>query len=294
MVSTKSVLQYGGMASDVIFPVQGSVSPWVMLDSANNTDPNAQYHDFCAFTNDSRPELGTCLSEIKDMANTICLLSLRLPVCKQAGGINTQFMSSTIVDLFKINSGQDFMKKFKDGLGLDSATLESQRTCLRNLFLISAVDNRNSPQFLLVLMVSIIGFKFIASINFGAVHAPKDHDKFRTLLDLAMIARHHVSCLIFWVLTRTWTLNLLSFVLIGEGARQHNMAKVYSGLYECAGHVVPYLVVIKVGKPDREVMSRNHVMHFLNKVHYNMPMNPLELEMYHQIKNVIMHQADIL
>ena len=28
-------------------------------------------------------------------------------------------------------------------------------------------------------------------------------------------------------------------------------------------------------------------MHFLNKVHFNAPMSPLELEMYHQIKNVI-------
>ncbi|KAI9568308.1 chitin synthase-domain-containing protein, partial [Boletus coccyginus] len=44
---------------------------------------------------------------------------------------------------------------------------------------------------------------------------------------------------------------LLSFVLLEEGAQQHNMGKVYSGLYECAGHVVPYLVVVidKVGKP---------------------------------------------
>ncbi|KAG1811048.1 chitin synthase-domain-containing protein [Suillus variegatus] len=29
------------------------------------------------------------------------------------------------------------------------------------------------------------------------------------------------------------------------------------------------------------------IMHFLNKVHFSTPMNPLELEMYHQIKNVI-------
>ena len=30
----------------------------------------------------------------------------------------------------------------------------------------------------------------------------------------------------------------LSFVSLGEGAKQHNMGKVYSGLYECAGHAV--------------------------------------------------------
>lgn len=388
VVSTKSVLQYGGMASDAIFPVQvsalcngvsGSVSPWVTLDSANNTDPNAQYHDFRAFTNDSRPDwyfesmtimrwnnrvgyVGYTPSEIKDMANSgssvgildglIYDLTTYLnyppavvtPTGTQAGGsVDTQFMSSTIVDLFKINSGQDFTKQFNDGLGLDSATLESQKTCLRNLFLIGAVDNRNSPQCLFsqyillvlsVLMVSIIGFKFIASINFGAVRAPEDHDKFvicqvpcytegeaslrRTINSLAVLKYDDKRKLILIVCdgnivgsgndrpTPRIVLDILgadpnldpeplSFVSIGEGARQHNMAKVYSGLYECAGHVVPYLVVVKVGKPTERSRPGNRgkrdsqmvVMHFLNKVHYNTPMNPLELEMYHQIKNVI-------
>ena len=42
----------------------------------------------------------------------------------------------------------------------------------------------------------------------------------------------------------------LSFMSLGEGAKQYNMGKVYSGLYACAGHVVPYLVVVKVGKPS--------------------------------------------
>lgn len=34
----------------------------------------------------------------------------------------------------------------------------------------------------------------------------------------------------------------LSFLSIGEGAKQHNMGKVYSGLFEASGHVVPYVV----------------------------------------------------
>ncbi|KAI5986271.1 chitin synthase-domain-containing protein [Pisolithus orientalis] len=370
MVSTKSVLQYGGMASDVIFPVQGSVSPWVTFNSANNTDPNAQYHDFCAFTNDSRlnwyfksmmimwwnNRIGyvryTPL-EIKDMANSG--LSVRIldgliydlttylsyppavitPTSMQAsGGIDTQFMSSTIIDLFKINSRQDFTKKFKDGLGLDSATLESQRMCLCNLFLISAVDNRNSPQCLFlqyillilsVLMVCIIGFKFIASINFGAVHAPKDHDKFvicqvpcytegevslwHMINSLAVLKYDDKHKLILIVCDRNIVrsgndrptpcimLDILGadLNLDPELLGFHNMAKVYSGLYKCAGHVVPYLVVVKVGKPTERSRPGNCgkcdsqmvVMHFLNKVHYNMLMNPLELEMYHQIKNII-------
>lgn len=36
--------------------MSGSVSPYVTLSSANDTDPNASYHDFRAFTNDSRPD----------------------------------------------------------------------------------------------------------------------------------------------------------------------------------------------------------------------------------------------
>ena len=60
--------------------------------------------------------------------------------------------------------GQDLVKDF-NSLGLDSATLDIQRTCLRHLFLIGMVDSRNSPQCqfsegillaLSILMVSII------------------------------------------------------------------------------------------------------------------------------------------
>ena len=49
----------------------------------------------------------------------------------------------------------------------------------------------------------------------------------------------------------------LSFMSLGEGAKQHNMGKGYSGLYECAGHVVPYLVVVKVGKPTERSRPGN-------------------------------------
>ena len=62
--------------------------------------------------------------------------------------------------------------------------------------------------------------------------------------------------------------------MLGESAKQHNMGKVYSGLYECGGHVVPYLVVVKVGKPTERQRPGNRgkrdsqmvIMHFLNKV----------------------------
>lgn len=71
--------------------------------------------------------------------------------------------------------------------------------------------------------------------------------------------------------------------------------KVYSGLYEFEGHVLPYIVVVKVGKPTERSRPGNRgkrdsqilVMRFLNRVHFDAEMSPLELEIYHQIKNVI-------
>ena len=53
-------------------------------------------------------------------------------------------MSQAIVDLFMYNSGQDLTKKINAGLSLDSDTLQRQKTCLRNLFLVGAVDNREA------------------------------------------------------------------------------------------------------------------------------------------------------
>ncbi|KAG9310142.1 glycosyltransferase family 2 protein [Chiua virens] len=387
VIPEKTILQYGGVDATNLFPVQvsalcngvsGTVSPWVQLTAANTTDPNAQYHDFRAITNDSRPDwyfesmtvmrwnnrvgymgytpgaissmagsghsLGIYDGLIYDMTNYINYgPAVQGPSGQQApGGVDAQFMDSSLVNLFKMNSGQDLTKMINN-LNIDSGTLAAQKTCLRNLFLIGMVDNRNSPQCLFadyillalsVMMVSIIAFKFIASINFGAPRAPEDHDKFvicqvpcytegevslrRTIDSLAQLKYDDKRKLILVICdgnivgsgndrpTPRIVLDIvgadpnldpepLSFVSLGEGARQHNMGKVYSGLYECAGHVVPYMVVVKVGKPTERSRPGNRgkrdsqmvIMHFLNKVHFNSPMNPLELEMYHQVKNVI-------
>ena len=49
----------------------------------------------------------------------------------------------------------------------------------------------------------------------------------------------------------------LIFKSLGDGARQINYAKVYSGLYEHEGHVVPFVVVVKVGKPSERSKPGN-------------------------------------
>lgn len=87
----------------------------------------------------------------------------------------------------------------------------------------------------------------------------------------------------------------MAFKSVGEGSAQLNYGKVYSGLYEYEGDVVPFLVVVKVGKPSETSKPGNRgkrdsqilLMNFLNRVHYQRPMCPLELEMFHHINNVI-------
>jgi len=46
----------GFKVSTLCSGMTGSVSPYVTLSSANDTDLNSVYHDFRAFTNDSRPD----------------------------------------------------------------------------------------------------------------------------------------------------------------------------------------------------------------------------------------------
>ncbi|KAG6372223.1 hypothetical protein JVT61DRAFT_8023 [Boletus reticuloceps] len=60
---------------------------------------------------------------------------------------DSQFMDSTLVNLFKYSSGQDLTKAI-DNLNIGSRTLAAQKTCLCNLFLIGMVDSQNSPQYL--------------------------------------------------------------------------------------------------------------------------------------------------
>ncbi|BFZ60528.1 hypothetical protein YB2330_001564 [Saitoella coloradoensis] len=88
---------------------------------------------------------------------------------------------------------------------------------------------------------------------------------------------------------------LLPMKSVGEGSKQLNYARVYAGLYEFDGHVVPYCVIVKCGKPSERSKPGNRgkrdsqvlLMQFLNRVHFNKPLNPLELEIYHQITNLI-------
>jgi chitin synthase len=56
-----------------------------------------------------------------------------------------------------------------------------------------------------------------------------------------------------------------------------------------------YCVVVKVGKPSERSKPGNRgkrdsqilLLNYLNRVHFDTPMCPLELEIYHHMRNVI-------
>ena len=83
-----------------------------------------------------------------------------------------------------------------------------------------------------------------------------------------------------------------SYLAIGEGSRQHNRARVYSGIYDVkGGHHLPFILIVKTGtemehskpgnrgKRDSQVM----LMRFLRNIYSEEPMCPLEIELYHRI-----------
>jgi chitin synthase len=252
------------------------------------------------------------------------------------------FMDDGIVSIFRVQSGKD-IGKYWDGLQMDPVKKYNMKVCLDNLFYVGELDTRNSAKclfakyFLLaisILLVSVIGFKFLAALQFSRKTDPENIDKFiictvpaytedeeslRRAIDSAARMKYDDKRKLLVIIcdgmiigqgndkpTPRIVLDILgvpeatdpdplSFESLGEGQRQHNMGKCYSGLYEVMGHIVPFLVVVKVGRPSEVSKPGNRgkrdsqmlLMRFLNRVHYNLPMSPLELEMHHQVRNII-------
>ncbi|KAL7272142.1 hypothetical protein RUND412_005071 [Rhizina undulata] len=185
-----------------------------------------------------------------------------------------------------------------------------------------------------ILLVSVIAFKFFAALQFTKKNKPENLDKFimcqipaytedeeslRRAIDSIARMKYDDKRKLLVIISDGMIIGQgndrptpriildilgvsesvdpepLSFESLGEGLKQHNMGKVYSGLYEVQGHIVPFLVIVKVGKPSEVSRPGNRgkrdsqmvLMRFLNRVHYNLPMSPMELEMHHQIRNII-------
>ncbi|KAF5358650.1 hypothetical protein D9758_007745 [Tetrapyrgos nigripes] len=80
----------------------------------------------------------------------------------------------------------------------------------------------------------------------------------------------------------------LLFKSVGEGSKALNYGKVYSGFMSLKatsflGKPTERSKPGNRGKRDSQIL----VMHYLNRVHFDAPMSPLELELYHQMRNVI-------
>ncbi|ORX35119.1 glycosyltransferase family 2 protein [Kockovaella imperatae] len=185
-----------------------------------------------------------------------------------------------------------------------------------------------------VILMTVIGSKFLAALQLSSKRQPELLDKFvicqvpcytegeeslkRTIDSLSVLNYDDKRKLMFIICdgniigsgnnrpTPRIVLDILGvdpkldpepllFKSVGEGSRQLNYAKVYSGLYEHEGHVVPYVVIVKVGKPTETSKPGNRgkrdsqvlLLQYLNRVHFDAAMCPLELEIYHQMRNVI-------
>lgn len=346
--------------------------------ATSDSDPNSQYHDFRYFTDDYRPDwfyeqmlmlranykkgyIGYTPKYMKTLADKSQAVGsihgkvydltkymaggrrIQAPAGKSVPkNVDTDFMSSVVVDLFQRLPGQDLSKDWED-LNIDKGLRNRMEACLDNLFFVGHVDTRNSPRcqfarfFILsisIIICAILVFKFLAAMQFGKKNIPEDIDKFvicqvpaytedeeslRRAIDSMARMRYDDKRKLLLVVcdgmiigqgndrpTPRIALDILgvpdtvdpeplSFESLGEGMKQHNMGKIYSGLYEVQGHIVPFLVVVKVGKPSEVSRPGNRgkrdsqmvLMRFLNRIHYKLPMSPMELEMYHQIRNII-------
>ncbi|KAJ3328082.1 hypothetical protein HDU76_010617 [Blyttiomyces sp. JEL0837] len=83
----------------------------------------------------------------------------------------------------------------------------------------------------------------------------------------------------------------LMFESLGDGMKQLNYGKVYSGWYNQEGRFLPYIVIVKVGTPQETNKPGNRgkrdtqllVMRLLSRLQLNEAMNPLELEVIRQM-----------
>ncbi|KAF9770741.1 hypothetical protein IL306_011654, partial [Fusarium sp. DS 682] len=187
-----------------------------------------------------------------------------------------------------------------------------------------------------VIVCAIILVKFLAALRFGSKRRPSQQDKFvicqipaytedeeslaramNSLTALKYDNKRKLLCVVCDGIavgegndrpTSKIILDILSsdishdppalpFKSIGSGSEQLNYGKVYSGLYEWEGSIVPYIVIVKVGKESEQNRpkpgnrgkrdSQMLLLSFLNRVFHNSPMNPLELEIFHHINNII-------
>ncbi|KAJ7618983.1 glycosyltransferase family 2 protein [Mycena polygramma] len=246
-------------------------------------------------------------------------------VFKQQSGQDITKALNTVLDGMDADQRGLNMECLDNAFYIGNHDFRKEARCtVQNYFLIAAS----------ALLMTSMGMKFLAALQLGSKTNPEMQDKFvlcqvpcytegedslrRTIDSLAALNYDDKRKLIFIICdgniigsgndrtTPRIVLDILGidpkldpepllFKSVGEGSKALNYGKVYSGLYEFEGHVVPYMVIVKVGKPTERSKPGNRgkrdsqilLLHYLNRVHFDAPMSPLELEIYHQMRNVI-------
>ena len=144
--------------------ITGTVSPFVVFNPKNVTDPNAQYHDFRVDTTDYRPDwyfetmvemrylarvgfVGYTKKTIQSMASSGSSVGVynghvydvtsyinsppgrRGPPNTVAPDVPTDFMDQSVLDVFTFSGGGDVTKQL-DNLNIDRDTLARQKSVL--------------------------------------------------------------------------------------------------------------------------------------------------------------------
>ncbi|GAP93256.2 putative chitin synthase 8 [Rosellinia necatrix] len=293
----------------------------------NSQDLNSVYHDYRYFTSKYQPDwfyermeilkggwkkgtIGYSAQYVKTLAskqNQIAILNGRVYDMTKyiVGGRHVEvpegadkptdpevanFMDDTVLTLFTERAGTDLTELWNRAPMSDDLRSRMQ-LCLDNLFYVGDVDTRNSvkcqfAQYLIlavsIILVSIIGFKFLAALQFGGKNMPEDIDKF-VMCQIPAYTEDEDS------LRRA----IDSAARMRYDDKRKLLVVICDGMIIGQGNDRPTPRI--VGKPSEVSRPGNRgkrdsqmvLMRFLNRVHYNLPMSPLELEMFHQIRNVI-------
>ncbi|RKP01154.1 hypothetical protein CXG81DRAFT_12359 [Caulochytrium protostelioides] len=227
--------------------------------------------------------------------------------------------------------------------GFSAAYKAQVMNCMDWLFYVGQVDHRKDVKcqvtnyillVMSILVVIVVGVKFLAAMRIGSNRSPEQCDKFvviqipcytegessmrKTIDTLSTTVYDDKRKLLFIICdgmiigagndrpTPRIVLDILGvdpaasppsyqYEAIGEGSKRLNMGQVYCGLYEVDGHVVPYVCVVKTGKPSETSRPGNRgkrdsqmiLMRFMNRCHFNAPMTDMEREIFRCMKHVI-------
>ncbi|CAG8443029.1 816_t:CDS:2 [Ambispora leptoticha] len=88
----------------------------------------------------------------------------------------------------------------------------------------------------------------------------------------------------------------MSYIAIGDGMKQHNMAKVYTGYYNVGNHHVPMCLIIKCGTEEERKGpkagnrgkrdSQLILMTWLSHVYFNDRLSPLEFDLFQKVRGL--------